>query len=155
MIKYYKFLFFVLVIVLTIPSFAQQKKEYAYPLTSLKQLPVLEQCSDFKDDSEQNLICLKTEFEKMFTPYIKKLPKLAKQDIVEVYIEFTINKDNTISMPRRVIVSEEKMGDYVKEGYKQFRRDFIQNKTDITPGINRNGQEVNTLFAIRIKKRLR
>ncbi len=47
------------------------------------------------------------------------------------------------------------MGYYVKEGYNQFRREFIQDETKFTLGVGRNGKPVNTLYAIRIKKRLR
>ncbi len=140
---------------MSVVIFAQEKEEFAYPINAIKKLPVIQGCEEVEAEPEANLECLKNTFEEMFIPYIKNLPKYAKDDTVEVYIEFAITKNGEISMPKRVTVSEEKMGDYVKEGYKQFRRDFIMNKTKVAPGIGRKGEPVNTLFAIRIKKRLR
>ncbi len=86
----------------------QEKQVYSYPLSSLKQLPILQGCEDLKDSPDDNLECLKKTFEDMFIPYIKDLPKFAKQNALEVYIEFSLTEDGKISMPQRVTVSERK-----------------------------------------------
>ena len=134
-------------------SLAQNKD--GYYISQLKKLPVIVGCEEVQDSREASAECMATQFEAMFIPYIKDLPSKVKSDRVEIYIEFVITQEGKITLPKRVTVSEKQLHDYIANAFKMFRRDFLMNKTELQPGLNRNDQKVNTIFGIKLKKRFR
>lgn len=131
-------------------STASVKKQRAmgYPLSVLEEIPVVKGCEALAENKAFAAKCMKDQFNFLFAPFMEGIDKHAKDKGASVYVEFTINEDNSISVIERLKISEPDLDEFVRDAFTKFRRKIIQEKIIVKPG-RIYDRDVKTLYGVR------
>ena len=129
----------------------KEQRAMGYPLSVLEELPIIKGCEALAENKIYLAKCMKDQFNFLFAPFMGGIEKETKANGISVYIEFTIEKDGTISDIQRLKTSEQSTDEFIRKAFIQFRRKILQEKLIVSPGriYDRN---VNTLYAVKFNK---
>ena len=126
----------------------KEQRDKGYPINVLEELPLVKGCESLEGNIRLSAKCMKDQINFLFAPFMEGADKVSKGKGVNVYIEFIIEKDGSISKPERVKVSEEDLDEFVRNAFEKFRAKINQEEIFINPGRVHN-RDVNTLYGVK------
>ena len=126
----------------------KEQRAKGYPMNVLEELPVVKGCESLASSQRHMAKCMKDQINFLFKPFMEGAEKVSKGNGVNVYIEFIINQDGTISDVQRLKVSEEDLDEFVRDAFSKFRAKVNKEKIFVKPG-RVYDRDVNTLYGVK------